>query len=85
MEHSQNHKILLARMDKAFGNYSYEAEKLSVLLAETDPSSWTSYHEILKQRAAEAAAYEQYRKIQDELFTLIHPPKPDERRESSVS
>ena len=43
MEYSKNRTILLARMDKAFGQYSFEAEKLSVLLGETrDPSSWTS-------------------------------------------
>jgi hypothetical protein len=86
MEYSKNRTILLARMDKAFGQYSFEAEKLSVLLGETrDPSSWTSYHDLLKQRIAEVAAYEQYRKIQDELFTLINPPVPEQRRESSVS
>jgi hypothetical protein len=73
-------------MDKAFSNYSQEAEKLSVLLAETtDPSSWTSYHELLKQRTAETVAYEQYCKLKDELFAHIQPPKAQERRESSVS
>ena len=73
-------------MDKAFGIYSQEAEKLSVLLAEaTDPSSWTSYHELLKQRTMEVVAYEHYCRIKDELFTHIQPPKAQERRESSVS
>ena len=86
MEYSENRRILLERMDKAFGSYSYEAEKLSVLLAETrDPSSWTSYHDLLRQRNAEAAAYEQYCRIKDELFRLIHPPAFEARRESSVS
>jgi hypothetical protein len=86
IEYSENRRILLARMDKAFGIYSQEAEKLSVLLAATtDPSSWTSYHEILKQRTAEAVAYEQYSKLKDELFTHIQPPGVQQRRESSVS
>jgi hypothetical protein len=86
MQFSDNRQILLGRMDKAFGIYSQEAEKLSVLLAATrDPSSWTSYHDLLRQRTAEVVAYEEYRKIQDELFTLINPPKAEERRESSVS
>jgi hypothetical protein len=85
MQYSQNRKILLARMDKAFGDYSQEAEKLSVLLAETrDTSSWSLYHELLRQRTVEVAAYEQYRRIQEELFTLINAPKPEERHESSV-
>jgi len=85
MEYVKNRAILLSRMDKAFGNYSYEAEKLSVLLSETkDPSSWSSYHNLLKQRTAEVAAYEQYRRIQEELFSLINPPKPEQRPESSV-
>jgi len=45
--------FLLERMDKAFGVFSLEAEKLSVLLAATrDPSSWTSYHELLRQKTA---------------------------------
>jgi len=86
MDYSKNRTILLARMDKAFGIYSQEAEKLSVMLGEArDPSSWSSYHEIMKQRVAEVAAYEQYRKIQDELFTLINAPVPEQRRESSVA
>jgi hypothetical protein len=86
IEHSENRRILLARMDKEFAHYSQEAEKLSVLLAQaTDPSSWTTYHDLLKQRTAEVVAYERYCRIKDELFTHIQPPKPDARRESSVS
>ncbi len=85
MQLLENRQILLARMDKAFGLYSHEAEKLSVLLAETrDPSSWTSYHDLLRQRTVELVAYEQYRKLQEELFTSISPPKAEVRRESSV-
>jgi hypothetical protein len=62
-------------MDDAFSDYSRESEKLSLLLADSRyASSWTSYHELLKQRTAEVAAYEKYRKIKDELFTLISPP-----------
>ena len=73
-------------MDQAFGLFSHEAEKLSVLLAATrDPSSWSSYHELLRQKTAELVAYEQYRKIQEELFALISAPTPELRRESSVS
>ena len=79
-------KILLSRMDEAFGDYSLEAERLSVLLAEPrDPSSWTSYHDLLKQRTAETVAYEKYHKIKDELFTRIPPPILPRRPESSVS
>lgn len=86
IQYSENRRILLARMDKAFGIYSQEAEKLSVLLAAaTDPHSWTSYHELLKQRTAEAVAYEQYCGLKDELFTHIQPPEAQQRRESSVS
>jgi hypothetical protein len=86
MEPSANLKILLTRMDEAFSDYSHEAEKLSVLLAETrDPSSWTSYHELLKQRTAEVVAYEKYRNIKDELFRLIDPPTPQDRAQSSVN
>lgn len=86
MEYSENRRILLIRMDTAFGKYSHEAEKLSVLLAEPRSLfSWTSYHDLLRQRTAEVVAYEQYRKIQDELFLLVHPPKDEDRRESSVS
>ena len=85
-QYSNNQKILLDRMDKAFGLFSQEAEKLSVLLASnSDPSSWTLYHDLIRQKAAELAAYERYRKIQEELFRLIDPPKPEVRRESSVS
>lgn len=83
---SENRRILLARMDKAFSDYSHEAEKLSVLLAATtDSSSWTSYHDLLKQRTAEVVAYERYCRLKDELFTHIQPPSAQERRESSVS
>ena len=86
MEDLGNRRILLTRMDEAFSNYSHEAEKLSVLLAETrDPFSWTSYHELLKQQTVEIVAYEKYRKIKDELFKLINPPVPQDRVESSVS
>jgi hypothetical protein len=75
MEELDNRKILVTRMDDAFSDYSHEAEKLSVLLAERrDRFSWTSYHDLLKQRTAEVVAYERYRKIKDELFTLINPP-----------
>lgn len=42
MQDPSARRILLARMDRAFSDYSHEAEKLSVLLAEpADPSSWT--------------------------------------------
>jgi hypothetical protein len=65
----------LTRMDMAFTDYSQEAEKLSVLLAETrDPSSWTLYHNLLRQRTAEVVAFEKYRDIRDDLFASIHPP-----------
>jgi len=81
-----NRKILLERMDRAFSDYSQEAERLSVLLAEPiDPSSWTAYHSLLKQRTAEVIAYEKYRNLKDELFSLIDPPGPLDRRESSVN
>lgn len=70
-------EVLLERMDQAFGLFFQEAEKLSVLLlAKRDPTSWTSYHDLLKQRTAEAVAYERYQKIQHELFRLIDPPAP---------
>ena len=70
--------MLRARMDDAFCVYSREAEKLSALLADLrDPSSWTLYHDLLKQRTSEVVAYEKYRNIKDELFTLIHPPTTD--------
>jgi len=72
-------KILLTRMDTAFCEYSRESEKLSVLLSEhKDLPGWTSYHDLLRQRTAEVVAYEQYRRIQDELFKRIVPPNADE-------
>jgi hypothetical protein len=75
MSNSANRDILRVRMDDAFSDYSRESEKLSLLLADSQyASSWTSYHELLKQRTAEVVAYEKYRKIKDELFTLIVPP-----------
>jgi hypothetical protein len=84
--HVGNRRILLERMDKAFGIFSQESEKLSVLLAaEPDPSSWTLYHDLIRQKTVELVAYEKYRKIQEELFSLIEPPKPELRHESSVS
>jgi len=86
MAQSGNIRILLARMDEAFSDYCHEAEKLSVLLAAPrDVFSWTGYHELLKQRDAEVVAYEKYRNIKNELFTLITPPVPSDRRESSVN
>lgn len=86
MQYSNNRKILLDRMDKAFAVYSQEAEKLSVLLASNpDPPSWTLYHDLIRQKTVELVAYERYRKIQEELFTLIDSPKLELRRESSVS
>ncbi|MGA3295729.1 MAG: hypothetical protein ABSE45_17320 [Candidatus Acidiferrales bacterium] len=73
-------------MDQAFCDYSLEAERLSVLLAKPrDPSSWTSYHDLAKQRTTEAVAYEKYHRIKDELFTRIGPPTLPRRPESSVS
>lgn len=86
MQDPSARRILLARMDRAFSDYSHEAEKLSVLLAEpADPSSWSWYHNLLKQRTVEDAAYETYRRIKDQLFTLIGPPTPHDRPESSVN
>jgi hypothetical protein len=86
MQDLGNRRMLLVRMDKAFSDYSQEAEKLSVLLAEpADLSSWSLYHNLLRQRTAEIAAYETYRRIQDQLFTLISPPTPQHRPESSVN
>jgi hypothetical protein len=86
MQELGNRRTLLASMDKAFSDYSYEAEKLSVLLAEPeDPSSWSLYHNLLKQRIVEIAAYEAYRRIKDQVFTLINPPTPHDRPESSVN
>lgn len=81
-----NRRMLLARMDRAFSDYSQEAEKLSVLLAEpADQSSWSSYHNLLRQRTAEVTAYEKYRMAKDDLFTLINPPAPLDRPKSSVN
>jgi len=86
MEELGNRKILLTKMDSAFSDYSHEAEKLSVLLAgPRDRFSWTSYHDLLRQRVAEVVAYEKYRNIKDELFTLINPPAVPDRPESSVN
>jgi hypothetical protein len=86
MQELGNRKMLLTRMDDAFSDYSQEAEKLSVLLAEPrDRSSWTSYHDLLKQRTTETVAYEKYRNIKDELFTLINPPGLPDRPESSIN
>ena len=86
MQYPDNAEILLERMDKAFGLFSQEAEKLSVLLAaKRDPSSWTSYHDLIRQKTVELVAYEKYRKIQEELFKLVNPPTPAPRPESSVS
>lgn len=78
-------RILLDRMDQAFVDYSQQAERLSALLAKPmGASSWTLYHDLQKQRTAEATAYERYRKIQEELFTRIAPAVPH-RPESNVS
>ena len=86
IEELGNRKVLLTRMDNAFSDYFHEAEKLSMLLAEPrDPFSWTSYHDLLKQRTAEVVAFEKYRSIKDELFTLINPPAVPDRPESSVN
>lgn len=85
MNQQVDHNLLLARMNKAFGDYFHEAEKLSVLLSEPrNLSSWSSYHDLLKQRTAEVVAYESYRRIKDELFRLIDPPLPQDRPQSSV-
>lgn len=79
-------RMLLTRMDKAFSDYSQTAEQLSVLLAEArDPSSWTCYHDLLRQRTVELVAYEKYRKLMEELFSLIAPPEPQHRPQSSVN
>lgn len=86
MDEPGNRSILLARMDDAFSDYCHEAEKLSVLLAEPrDPSSWTSYHDLFRQRTAEVVAHEKYRKIQEHLFALINPPADLHRPGSSVN
>lgn len=86
MEQQGIGKSLLTIMDNAFSEYSHEAEKLSVLLGQPrDLFSWTSYHDLLKQRNAEIVAYEKYRMIKDELFALIHPPAASDRSKSSVN
>lgn len=86
MQFPDNRETLLQRMDAAFALFSQEAEKLGVLLAvKRDASSGTSYHDLIKQKTMELVAYERYRKIQEELFTLINPPELEIRRESSVS
>jgi hypothetical protein len=86
MEELGNRRILLTRMDIAFGDYFREAEKLSTLLAEPrHPSSWTSYHDLLRQRTAEVVAHEKYQRIKDELFTLIAPPVPQNWPKSAVN
>jgi hypothetical protein len=86
MQDQINRDMLLARMDAAFSVYSTEAENLSVLLAEPrEVSSWSSYHNLLKQRTAEAVAYEKYRGIKDQLFALINPPGELDRPESNVN
>jgi len=79
-------RILLDRMDQAFGDYSQQAERLSALLAKPmGESSWTLYHDLQKQRTAETIAYERYRKLQDELFERIAPPALPRRPQSSVA
>lgn len=79
-------RILLNRMDQAFGDYFQEAERLSVLLARPmGASSWTLYHDLQRQRTAETLAYERYRKLQEELFARIAPPAVPYRPESSVA
>jgi hypothetical protein len=86
VEDLRTHKTALTRMDDAFSDYAYEAEKLSVLLGEPrDPFSWTEYHNLLKQRTVEVVAYEKYRMVKDELFALINPPTAADRHESSVN
>jgi hypothetical protein len=40
---------------------------------------------LLKQRTAEAVAYEKYRGIKDQLFALINPPGELDRPESNVN
>ena len=81
-----NRTILLARMDKAFSDYSHEAEKLSVLLAE--PADAIEL-EFLSQ-PAEAANRRSHRlrnvpRLRDELFALINPPAEQDRPKSSVN
>ena len=79
-------RILLDRMDQAFGDYSQQAERLSALLAKPmGASSWTLYNDLQRQRTAETVAYERYRRLQDELFAHIVPPAVPHRPESSVA
>jgi hypothetical protein len=86
MKELGHREVLLMRMNNAFSDYSQEAEKLSVLLAEPrDPFNLTSYHDLLKQRTAEVVAYEIYRNIKDELCTLINPPAVPDGPESSIN
>ena len=82
---TSTHKILLARMDEAFGDCFRASERLSILLSQArDAASWTMYHELLRVRTSETVALEKYRKIQDELFSHIQPPVAPDRSESSV-
>lgn len=86
MKELGHREVLLMRMNNAFSDYSHEAEKLSVLLAEPrDPLSWTSYHDLLKQRTAEVVAYEIYRNIKDELCARINPPAVPDGPDSSIN
>jgi hypothetical protein len=79
-------RILLTRMDTAFSEYARESEQLSVLLSKTKSlPGWTSYNELLRQRTVEVVAYEQYRRIQDELFKRIVPPTVDEKPENKFN
>jgi hypothetical protein len=79
-------RILLTRMDTAFSEYARESEQLSVLLSKTKSlPGWTSYNELLRQRTVEVVAYEQYRRIQDELFKRIVPPTVDEKPETKFN
>lgn len=78
-------KILLSRLDEAFAECFRASEQLSTFLgAAQAPSSWSAYHELLKLRTQEIVAFEKYRKIEDELFSHIHPPADPLRNESSV-
>src|SRR5580704_12978707 len=77
-------KPLLTSMDRAFGDYYQEAEKLSLLLnAPQHPFSWTSYHALAKQRISETVAYEKYRGLREELFAFVVPPDAGEARGQS--
>jgi len=79
-------EVLLMRMNNAFSDYSHEAEKLSVLLAEPrELFNLTSYHDLLKQRTAEVVAYEIYRNIKDELCARINPPAVPDGPDSSIN